>query len=425
LSQQGPENPPHGEDRHGQGQPGDGEPAEGRTPDGGSPGGGWGVPPAQPWQVPASNPWSGPPQWGTPPPGPFPGAPLYGQAAYQAPPKPGTVPLRPLMFGEILDGSLRTIRRNPKPMLGSALLAQAFGAVFVLLLTAVAYAPPEWLEDRLAGLTEAEGLALGIGAVAAFLLFTLPAYFISVVLQGVMAVPVARSMLNRETGFGQMWSLARSGIGPLVGIAALLILGSLAAMAVVVVAGVVLVPAVGGLSLLIILPLMLGLFVLMVWIYIKLLVAPAAVVVEQLGAVAGLKRSWQLTKGSWWRILGIIAVVVILINVVSQIVLAPLSLLTGGFGFPIPGEEQGALPPIGFVLAAVLASAVVGALAYAFQTSVMALLYMDLRMRQDGLDITLLRLLETGAEPDGVPGRVHYGPGGPHTSFGPPPPGNG
>ncbi|WP_258802676.1 hypothetical protein [Pseudarthrobacter sp. NS4] len=50
-------------------------------------------------------------------------------------------------------------------------------------------------------------------------------------------------------------------------------------------------------------------------------------------------------------------------------------------------------------------SALIGALGYAFQTSVMALIYMDLRMRKDGLDITLLRLLESGADPHGVPGR--------------------
>jgi hypothetical protein len=35
----------------------------------------------------------------------------------------------------------------------------------------------------------------------------------------------------------------------------------------------------------------------------------------------------------------------------------------------------------------------------------MALIYMDLRMRKDGLDIVLLRQMESGADPDGVPGR--------------------
>ena len=59
-----------------------------------------------------------------------------GYPAYAAPPKPGVVPLRPLMFGEIMDGSFQTIRRNPKAMLGAGLLAQALGAVVAGVLTA-------------------------------------------------------------------------------------------------------------------------------------------------------------------------------------------------------------------------------------------------------------------------------------------------
>ena len=69
-------------------------------------------------------------------------------------------------------------------------------------------------------------------------------------------------------------------------------------------------------------------------------------------------------------------------------------------------------------------TALVGAVGYAFQTSVMALLYMDLRMRKDGLDIALLRQMESGADPDGVPGRGiagarRPGQGGPATNAGP------
>jgi hypothetical protein len=56
-------------------------------------------------------------------------------------------------------------------------------------------------------------------------------------------------------------------------------------------------------------------------------------------------------------------------------------------------------------VATAVLGALIGAVGYAFQTSVMALLYMDLRMRKDGLDIALLRLLETGADPEGIPGR--------------------
>jgi hypothetical protein len=48
----------------------------------------------------------------------------------------------------------------------------------------------------------------------------------------------------------------------------------------------------------------------------------------------------------------------------------------------------------------------VAAVGFAFQTSTVALVYLDLRMRKDGLDLSLLRQLETGSDPAGVPGRA-------------------
>src|SRR6266700_7483461 len=64
--------------------------------------------------------------------GPWP-PPGYG--GYGAPwpppaPKPGVIPLRPVSMGEILDGSIATIRRNPKATLG-------FTAVVMVASTAI------------------------------------------------------------------------------------------------------------------------------------------------------------------------------------------------------------------------------------------------------------------------------------------------
>src|ERR671918_262293 len=55
------------------------------------------------------------------------GQPPYPGWSTRQPPaavKPGVIPLRPLGVGEILDGAVTTIRRNPGPMLGlSAIVA--------------------------------------------------------------------------------------------------------------------------------------------------------------------------------------------------------------------------------------------------------------------------------------------------------------
>ena len=75
--------------------------------------------PQQPWGQPGSA-YPGTPQPDNPHqhyasqhfPGRHPNqGPPYGQPRYVAPPKPGIVPLRPLMFGEIMDGSFQVIRR--------------------------------------------------------------------------------------------------------------------------------------------------------------------------------------------------------------------------------------------------------------------------------------------------------------------------
>jgi hypothetical protein len=59
------------------------------------------------------------------------------------------------------------------------------------------------------------------------------------------------------------------------------------------------------------------------------------------------------------------------------------------------------------VLTTVISTAIgalVGSVTFAFQASVSSLIYMDLRMRRDGLDVELMRLMETGSDPEGIPG---------------------
>ena len=366
----------------------------------------------QPW--PSQQPWGqGQQPWGQPPhPGPpsYPGGQNgpYGQPRYVAPPKPGIIPLRPLMFGEILDGSFQSIRRSPKAMLGAALLAQSLTAILVAVVTAVTATSAGSIEAWADAAGPEEIATLGIGFFGAFLLVVLLTVFMAAVLQGAMVVPVARSILNRPTGFRRMWDLSRARAGALVRLALLLLAAGTAAFVLLAVLGVGLVSALEGTGALLLVPVVLGAMAVFTWIAIKLLVAPAAVVVEELGALAALRRSWDLTRSNWWRIFGITLVVSFMVGVVSQVVVIPVTLLMGvltTLASPHGGSGQAAAAAVAVAVATAVIGALVGALGYAFQTSVMALLYMDLRMRKDGLDIVLLRLMESGTDPDGVPGR--------------------
>lgn len=354
--------------------------------------------------------WDAPPQWDLQPGNPQSiNPPPYRQLNYVAPPKPGVVPLRPLMFGEILDGSFQTIRRNAQAMLGAALLTQALGTIIAALATAFAPSSPEAVSSWLQSQSNVDLTALGIGLLGGVLLFAVLTIFISAVLQGAMVVPVARAILNRRTGFRQMWALSRSRAGALIRLACIVVFGSILAGTVLVIAGALLSGAIGGRSAFFIIPLGLGACIMWLWIYIRLLVAPAAVVVEEVGALEGIRRSWMLTRSNWWRIFGIAMVVGITVAVMVQIVTIPVSLLAGFLTevvAPHGGDDRSTTIAVATAVVTAVVAAIVGAVGSAFQTSVMALLYMDLRMRKVGLDIDLHRLLETGADPDGVPGRA-------------------
>ncbi|WP_353712602.1 hypothetical protein [Arthrobacter sp. K5] len=393
-------------------------------------------------QLPQQQPWGAPPQWGSQqpgpyrpgasPPGPFPAGaqqpygpphqwgpgtnpagpprpnPAVPYPMYAAPPKPGVVPLRPLMFGEIMDGAFQTIRRNPTAMLGAGLLAQALGAVLAGVLPLVTPASDASAEAWLANLSTSEMTGLVTGVVGGLVLFSLVAVFISVVMQGAMVVPVARSILNRHTGFRQMWLLARGRAWALVRLAGIGVAAVLLAAALIALATMLLANSMGTGSLVIVLPLFLAFIAAMFWVSVKLTVSPAVIVVENVGALDGIRRSWAVTRGSWWRVLGIVLVVSLLVGIIGQIVLIPVTLLSGLLttvaGPQDPASQTATLQVVAGVATAVV-SAAVGAVAFAFQTSVMALLYLDLRMRNDGLDIALLRLLETGNDDGGIPGR--------------------
>lgn len=360
--------------------------------------------PAQ-WNAPAPG-YGGQPQWGSSPyTGPQPG---YVQPQYVAPPKPGIVPLRPLMFGEILDGSFQTIRRNAAAMLGAALLAQTLATVVGEVFSANAESGGESIGLWLAGFAPPEMVDLGGGLLIGAALLGLVSFVISIVLQGVMVVPVARSVLNWRTGFKEMWTLSRSRIGSLLALGGLQLLAGITLGVVLVGGTLLLADAMGGASAVIIVPLFLGTMLTVLWISIRFLVTPAAIVVEERGVLDALQRSWHLTRHNWWRIFGIVVVVSLLLGIISQIVLIPLGLASDGFSSvlaPHGGDDGQRALAVGVGIAAIIVAALVGAVAYAFQTSVMGLLYMDLRMRKEGLDLALQRQLESGHDADGVPGR--------------------
>ena len=58
----------------------------------------------------------------------------------------------------------------------------------------------------------------------------------------------------------------------------------------------------------------------MIWVGVRLTLVPVLLVSQSLTIRGALARSWRLTRGSWWRIFGIVLVVALVVSVLGGIV---------------------------------------------------------------------------------------------------------
>jgi len=110
---------------------------------------------------------------------------------------------------------------------------------------------------------------------------------------------------------------------------------------------------------------------------VRLALAPAVLVVEDVRGTKAVGRSWRLTAGHFWRVLGTL----ILSGLISAI---------GAAIIQIPTEFAAvALGPDGWPVSA-LGAALASALITPFSLLIVVLLYFDLRVRREGYDIEVM-----------------------------------
>jgi hypothetical protein len=391
-----------------------------------------------------------PPGASFPPPGgsfPQPGGAVPPRAAWTPPPKAGLIPLRPLDLGTILGASFRVLRRNPKPTFGVALLVQGVSSLISLgLVAAVVFSSLSRV--GLAGESDAETIT--VGSVAAIILtsvasvlFTLAA---TAALQGIIVLEVARGTLGEKLTLRQLWRRARGRLGALIGWSFLVSGLILAAVAILSLIVVLLASTLGtaGIAIGVLLGIFggLGLVGLGIWIGTKVSLVPSVLMVERLTLRQAVARSWTLTGGSFWRVFGIQFLVSAMISIALQVISAPLSFLAPMLGFLLDPNAQGQANiglAIGIGLLATIVTIAFGAIGAVVQSAATALIYLDLRIRREGLDLELARFVEAKqsgdrAVPDpylasqlaGAGVRQHYSAPAPTTgperpSSGPPP----
>ena len=313
-------------------------------------------------------------------------------------PKPGVIPLRPLGLGEILDGAISYIRRDPRTVLGISVVISLVIAVLQFAGTFL------WGSSALDGLfadptiTDEQATQQLAGLYGATVIPAIVSAVLQVVATGMLTVVMGQSVLGRRVTTAQAWERTKPRIWALFGVTLLvgLIVGAtfIGGIALAVLIGVGLGSAVDGV-LGFLVGFSLGAVAILagIWLGIRLLLAPSALVLERTGVIMSMRRSARLVKGAWWRTFGIYLLATILAQIISTVFSFPLGILAGLLPLVV-GEDSFALAYAASTGLAVLLTSII---TLPFLAGVTSLLYIDRRIRREALDLELQRAAGTGA----------------------------
>ncbi|GHG82899.1 glycerophosphoryl diester phosphodiesterase membrane domain-containing protein [Streptomyces griseocarneus] len=310
-------------------------------------------------------------------------------------PQPGVVPLRPLSVGEILDGAFSTARRHWKTALGVSFAVAASTQAVGTVITGL------WLRDLpdVADLDEStpvrEWLDAAVKDLGGTAVMGLVGLVGSVFAAAMLTFVVSRAVLGRPVTTREAWARTRPQLGSMAGLFCLVPLLVVGVFGVGLLPGLlllasgaegpgVLAMATGGLAAV----------ALAAWLWVRYSLAAPALVLEKQGAIASMRRSAKLVRGSGWRILGIqllAALLVFMIGTVVQIPSTVIGLLTStdlenlSAGFA-PGSMSWS-----YLIITGISATISSTVALPITSGVTALLYMDQRIRRESLDIELTR----------------------------------
>ncbi|GAA4882891.1 hypothetical protein [Serinicoccus chungangensis] len=291
--------------------------------------------------------------------------------------QPGVVPLRPLTLGDMFGGSLQTMRRNPEATIGMGLLVLSLVLVPSLLLTLLATRSVSSV-DQLG----AELILLVVGGLLSSLA--------SIALTGMIVHVVGEAVLGDRASLASTWSAVRGRLLALVGTVILLGVLFTLSLGALVAAVVGLVLGLGESAVAVVLAVLLSVafVVVLVWAGCRLSLAPAPVVLERVGPWRGIARAWALTRGAQgWRVVGITLLAGLVTGILAAIVQLPVVAVVSALAGPEVVTSP--LSPV-TVLTDHALQLVVGALTIPFTAGVTALLYLDQRIRREGLDVSLV-----------------------------------
>jgi hypothetical protein len=256
------------------------------------------------------------------------------------------VPLRPLAVGEIIDGAFASMRQNPGATFGLSAIAMTVEGIVSFLL----------------GLAERSA---DTGGTALFGLLGLVVTFAAqAALAGMLCVVVSEAVLGTKISLGAAFARVRPRL------AGLLLLSLVVFLLILL--GVI------------------GLVVGSVYVGILLSLSGPAFVLEGGSIRDALRRSRELIKGAWWRTFGITLLIGLIATVCRFIILIPFVAIAAGAGGSLLGGS-GSDVSIGALLLTTIATIVSSTITTPISAGGLALIYVDRRIRAEGLDVTLAR----------------------------------
>ncbi|MFL6179493.1 MAG: hypothetical protein ACJ74E_06565 [Actinomycetes bacterium] len=326
------------------------------------------------------------------PPSAYPPPHLSGWVPPPPAPKPGVIPLRPLGVAELLDGAITALRRYPKAiLLPSFVVALGVGAFgYLLNLASIGYVSDlSTLEPDTATGSDVFG-AIG-PAIALSLVGVLVQFIATVLLTGVITVVMSQAVLGRPITASDAWVRVKPQVWRLLGLSLLITLAAVGVTAAVTIVVVILGILTMGIGLLLLLA---------VWVPATVLltywaIAPAALLLEKSTITTSFGRAWSLTSGAFWRTFGTLLLMVIVYGVISVAISLPFSVpeIIAPSVDPLSGDVNQTRFVVNTAIATV-GDIIVSTVALPFIAGVISLLYIDRRMRKEGLDITLARVLQ-------------------------------
>lgn len=324
----------------------------------------------------------------------------------------GSEPLRPWLPADLLDNAARTISENKTIMLGLPVLAGIALVALQAVLTEVA------VPGGLSGFFGADD-PFGQAGAALLLTYGVQVVLFSVVssmLAGIIALAAVRSQLAHRAGPRDLMRLVRpalpalAAVGLVQSLSFVLLIGGWGLAVLGIGAGTdaaISSDAAGAVALI----MMFVGGVLVLVFGIRLVLAGTVVLMEgrhspdiglyipeRVGVWGALRRSWRLVRGKFWRVFGILLFGGLVVNIISyalQFGVTSLMVTVGSWA----GADRGTAATV--VTIALGAAAGVATLltliaSLAFMSAVQALIYLDLRVRREGLDLWMRPALRSG-----------------------------